>query len=126
MPSTPDSLSSALDEWRAIEQAADPGPWEVTGISYEDIWSESKGGFIAETFGGTESARLIVTARTAMPRLIKAVEAVLKLAGDWDREASGGPLAILLGARAQAHQDCAAALRETIRTALTGEEAGDG
>jgi hypothetical protein len=78
MPDPSDPASSAL-EWRAIEQAADPGPWEATGISYEDIWSDSKGGFIAETFGGPETARFIATARTAMPLLVAAVEAALKL-----------------------------------------------
>ena len=72
------------------------------------------------------------------PRLFAAVEAVLKLADDWDGKAAaftaaasrdGGPSRMtraMLGARVQVLQDCAKALREAVTAALAGKEAGDG
>lgn len=52
------------------------------------------------------------------PRLVAAVEAAMKLAGEF--EAEGYRL------DAGAYESCGQALREAITTALTGEEAGDG
>ena len=69
--------------------------------------------------------------------LFAAVEAVLKLADDWDGKAAaftaaasrdGGPSRMtraMLNARVQVLQDCAQALREAITAALLGEGAGD-
>ena len=69
------------------------------------------------------------------PRLFAAVEAVLKLADDWDGKAAaftaaasrdGGPSRMtraMLNARVQVLQDCTQALRETITADLAK---GDG
>jgi len=53
-----------------------------------------------------------------VPGLLKAVEAALKLADDWDTQG--------LVLRAGVHEDCARELRAAITTALAGEEASDG
>jgi hypothetical protein len=66
-------------------------------------------------------------------RLLNAVEAVLKLADDWNDEAvrldavversiSGGERATRSKAAAQAHKGCADALYETITREITGKE----
>jgi hypothetical protein len=68
-------------------------------------------------------------------RLLKAVEAVLKLAADWSDEAvrldavversiSGGERATRSKAAAQAHKGCADALYEAITRELAGTEPG--
>ena len=74
-----------------------------------------------------------------VPSLLAAVEAVLKLAGDWDNESvrldavaarsfPGGDRGVIAAARAGVFQGCAEALREAITAALTGAqpEASDG
>ena len=71
--------------------------------------------------------------------LLAAIEAVLKLAGDWDNESvrldavaarsfPGGDRGVIAAARAGVFQGCAEALREAITSALTGAqpEASDG
>lgn len=110
-----DELAAALERLRAIEQAADHGPWEVTGIGDEDIWSDSKGGFIAETVNSPGSAVFIVTARAAMPRLLAAVEAVLELTRDGDGDDLYPSIELTVGD-----------VREAITRELTGKEASDG
>ena len=50
--------------------------------------------------------------------LVGAIREVLKLAGDWESEG--------LRLDAEAYENCARAVRETIRAALAGKEAGDG
>jgi hypothetical protein len=71
-----DDVTARLAGWREAEKNASPGPWEVTGIGDDDIWSDALGGFVAETMHPND-APFIVTARTAMPRLLAAVEAAL-------------------------------------------------
>lgn len=73
-----------------------------------------------------------------VPSLAAAVEAALKLAGEWERDArildaraaSAGDgehvTAAGLTGRAQAKKDAAGELRTRITAALTGEETGDG
>lgn len=67
-------------------------------------------------------------------RLLVMARAVLGLAGDWRDEAirldarasrPGTPASVLM-ARAQAHEDLAADLREAVSRALLGEEADHG
>ena len=53
---------------------------------------------------------------TAMPRLVAALEAVLKLAGEWKQFAVSG----------DAQDECADKLREAITRELTGKEASNG
>lgn len=70
------------------------------------------------------------------PRAVAALEAVLELPGDWEKEArrlnnlnqdTKDPQARLaISLRAQAFEDCAAKVREAITTALAAKEAGDG
>ncbi len=61
---------------------------------------------------------LIKVAYEDTPRLVRAVEAVLKLAEDWETSWAPRPLV------ARGH--AAECFREAITAALAGEEAGDG
>ena len=96
MTPDPDQASTALAAIRAVEQAADPAPWTISARHGVDIadegWSEvsivtGDGAPVALTFlshvlepgRDEENAAFIVTARTAMPRLLAAVERVLEL-----------------------------------------------
>ena len=144
-----DDLTAELARLSKIEQDATAGPWGTLERHGRDIadegWSEVHvvGGpdseplaatFISHTLetDNTEAdTAFIVESRTAMPRLLAAVEAALKLADDWGAEARG---IFLEAARtadagevgaASALQSSAADLRAAITTALTGEEAGD-
>jgi hypothetical protein len=82
---TPDSLAAKLAEWRVIEQAADPGPWDpVTddhgrGRLDHSVRSERAAYYVAETVLTRADAEFVATARTAMPLLIAAIEKVLDL-----------------------------------------------
>ncbi len=135
-----DPLAATLAGIREIEQAATPGPWEAGGIGGDDIWSDAKGGFVAETFNNPADAEFIAAARTYVPLLLASLEAVLNLAVEWDREAvkltarsdfmfeRGDEVApVMLDGRAQAHKECADMIRETITRELTGtpEEGSD-
>ena len=80
---------------------------------------------------GAECARLSDAAAVDIPRLLAAVEAALKLAGDWDAEARG---IFLEAARtadagevgaASALQSSAADLREVISREITGKGESD-
>ncbi len=122
---TDDRVASALAGWRAIEQAADPGPWEVTGIGDEDIWSESKAGFVAETIG-TENTLFVVTARTAFPLLLAAIEAVLKLADEYEHLETVAPSGEVDEAAALGIRWVAAKVRAAITAKLLDEEADHG
>ena len=74
--------------------------------------------------------------RTDFRLLLAAVEAALKLPGEWEKkarrlnglagEAKDPPSRIAISLRAQAFEDCAGKVRAAITTALTGKEAGDG
>ena len=114
----PDDLAATLAEIQEREQAATPGPWIAYGIGDDEVWSETPWDHVAETMGNVADARFIAAARTDVPSLLAAVEAVLKLADDAVLEsidASGAACAWDLDP---------AKVRETIRAAL-GEEAGD-
>lgn len=72
-------MSDPLDkikEWRQVTDAATEGPWSAWEPGYEV--QAGPNGRIASVTNGSD-AEFIVTARTAMPRLITAVENVLKL-----------------------------------------------
>ena len=101
-PDPDDRASAALAAIRAIEQAADPAPWTVSARHGVDIadegWSEvsivtGDGAPVALTFlshilepgRDDENTAFIAAARTAMPRLLAAVEAVLELHKPADR-----------------------------------------
>ena len=112
-----DDLASTLAGWSQITRAATIGPWEKLG--FDDIWSQPAGRHVAETMNREADAEFIVTARTAMPRLLAAVKAVLKAA---DRLDSGRePYGHLVN-----RHEAADAFRETIRAALSGTGKGGG
>jgi hypothetical protein len=127
-----DDPTVILAGWREAEQAATEGPWgtdENHGRGYDDEgWSRCfiLGALdsatppavavmyftdIIEPDNAEADAAFIVTARTAMPLLLAAVEVALEMA---DGLAEG--------------QFCAGDFREAITAALTGAqpEAGDG
>ena len=128
-----DRAASTLAEWHKFTRAATIGPWEKLGP--DDIWSQPAGRHVAETMNREADAEFIVTARIAMPVLLAALEAVLKLADDWNAKAKkiGGQISLedCDGAVAgfkmigyQNHRDHAVALREAITAVLT-KEAGN-
>jgi hypothetical protein len=95
-----DELTSALAECREIEQAATPGPWEAE--ENDDCWqlfgavtpnfhplqlikAPKRDTPYAEYWPNDADAAFIVAARTAFPRLQRAVDAVLKLHQPADR-----------------------------------------
>lgn len=151
-PSGP--ASSALDEIRAFEQAATPGPWEAE--DHDDCWqlfgavttfghpmqlikAPKSGTPYAEYWPDEADADFIVTARTAMPLLVAAIERALELAAGWERKADEADdraeaasergdkdASLLLSGRGQALHDCSFALREAITRELTKGETGDG
>lgn len=70
--------------------------------------------------GFSSDVRTYVDSANDVPFLLAAVEAVLKLADDWDREAREIPG--FKGIGASAYQACAKEIREAITTALAGKE----
>jgi hypothetical protein len=106
----PDDLASTLAGWQAITRAATIGPWEKIG--FDDIWSQPAGRHVAETMNREADAEFIVTARTVMPLLLAAIEAVLKL-GDRSGEATDPTL--------PGHVDVYM-IREAITRELTGPQ----
>ena len=95
-------VAATLAEWRETGQAASEGPWQPAtapngGAVVETTWLVPEGyvgsgmtmrvAYLMGTAGKTEeeaaNAEFIATARTAMPRLLTALEAAMELAGDW-------------------------------------------
>lgn len=67
-------------------------------------------------------------------KLADGYDALIKLADDWDTEGARAdalaekrpaPASLMLSGRAQAHKDCATALRAAVASALTGKEDAD-
>lgn len=130
--------AAILAGWRETEQAATPGPW----ASVRGVWEENETfpaviasdgdpakaetWLIAAGRGSADpeaNAEFTAIARTTMPRLLKAVEAVLKLADDAEevRDYSGPEThGRLVGWRLNPAQ-----LREAISSALTGTQLGE-
>lgn len=124
-------LTAELERLSRIEQQATKGPWKaVAGLwTAEDgkqqvfpavISSDgdpSKAGtwLVAAGTGSADpesNAEFIAEARTAMPRLVAAIQRLSELADEWEQE----------GFRldAEAFMNCARALREAITKALSG------
>ena len=132
-------LTATLAGWRETEQAATPGPWTACGIGDDEVWSEEPWGHVAETMGNQADAGFIATSRTAMPRLLAAVDAVLKLPVEWRRESEAlrdaagkvwedtpdAPGVRLKHAYAAGYAECAKSLEAVITRELT-KEGGDG
>jgi hypothetical protein len=158
IPAAPTALSAILAGWRKITEAATPAPWNAEAKHGRDIadeaWSEVRikapdGSDVASTYishllencRSEEDEAFIVTARTAMPVLLAAVERALKLAGEWGQDAaylnaraeraadngklSGPATSAKLSGRAQAKNDNADELVTAIMAALTGKEGSE-
>lgn len=151
-PSSPapadDGLTAELERLRAIEQAATEDPWwsdesdqcwRLHGVAAripahdplpeqivnKQILKAPKHGTpYAEYWPDPADAEFIVTARTAFPRLLAAVEAVLKRAGDLEKLRTGPPSAEEDEAAARGIRWAARQFREAITRELTGKEAG--
>jgi hypothetical protein len=123
-----DPVAATLDGWREAELNATAAPWEVHHGSAIGIRlaSDELDWPLAEGFRRAADAEFSAAARTAMPRLLAAVEAALAKAHElmdtpWpedggDRAGTAAEQAVLDGI----------AFREAITTALTGQEAGGG
>ncbi len=150
-----DDLTAELAKLRKTHLEATPGPWGAEEEHGTDIAGEGRSEvrvvgpldspapvaatFISRTLetDNTEAdTAFIVAARTAMPRLVAFVEAVLALADDWDAEAAQASdrsdvanergetgTFYLAAGKTLALDECADMIREAITTALTGEEA---
>jgi len=131
-----DDFASILSRWRKITDAATPSPWKVEAKHGRDIadeaWSEVRikapdGSDIASTYishllenyNADEDEELIVTARTAMPRLLAAVEAALKPHHPTIRRQGWPPTCNYDNRRWPCPEV------KAITTALTGKETGD-
>jgi hypothetical protein len=153
-----DPAAAYLAALEATTAAATEGPWTTREHSGTDIADEAWADFRVTADGAREdvaifyltnlvegdrpeeNAAFIITARTAIPRLLAAVEAARTLAEDWAKSAAeldamaerasargADPMrTTLMNARAQAHQDCAQALRAAISRELPGEGASGG
>lgn len=126
-------LTAELERLHAIGQAATEGPWEVHrsasfGVrlaSDESDWP------LAGNFRRDADAEFAAAARTAMPRLVAAIQRLSELADEWDAESDeldnlaekpgtdeeGRPV---VQGQAIAYHDCAQELREAITQALSG------
>ena len=95
---TPDDpASAALAAIRAIEQAATPGEWKHRTAEGRSDWTSGSKAYAVHRveadaeprgigiFSTTADAEFVVTARTAMPRLLAAVERVLELHARQDK-----------------------------------------
>ncbi len=71
-----------LDELKALEAAATPGPWEYAHgnvIDHWELWNPKTSEYVVQDDSGveprTEDLALIAAARTMLPRLIAVAEA---------------------------------------------------
>ena len=129
-----DDLRTLLDEWRAIAAAATPGPWwwdqrgDLRPTPHDEYGLDCIIGWdaIGETPDLSDGdAAFIAASRSALPRLIAAVEAVLTLAEAWryKGEYGDGPWQLGEGPdeSGQALDDASSQLRTAIRAALIGD-----
>lgn len=160
----PDPLAARLTEIREREQAATTGPWwfdedeltwrlhgvhamipaQMDGLIPEQVMNHQilkapkTGTPYAEYWPNEADAAFIVAARTDVPRLVKALEAALKLAADAKPMAFGSP-ADCTDSCAFGPCDCSgegrplgswnldpAALREAITSEMSGKAADGG
>lgn len=129
MTSAPDPLAAELAAIRNAADAATPGPWEPVVDDHgrkgteHSVWSETAERYVAEYAGSGDDTAFIAQARTAMPRLVAAVEAALALAAEMENQpepTGGGDRAFV--SHEQAVLD-GLAIRRAISAALTGEGA---
>ena len=120
-----DPLTAALERWKAATEAATPGPWEAhSRLRQYSIWHDELDQPLAREVRNWDDAVFMSAARTAMPRLVAAVGAVLELAGDAKgvRDYSGPET---YGRQVGWTLD-PAKVREAITTSLSRKEGSDG
>lgn len=100
------SATDLLAAWKSATKHATPGPWEADGAEITQSWTRPEpwetvvsgevkcmsycyGGSCAPIRNDADAA-FIVAARTAMPKLVAALEAVLVACED--RKSGGSPL----------------------------------
>ena len=103
------SAADWIAERHRIEQAASEGPWEINGAGE---YVSGVGLMVAPDDGGVSGTdvEFIADARTAMPKALNALEAVLAI--DMDPIADGSPEALAYAAAIQG-------VRRAITEALT-------
>ena len=148
-----DELAALLAGWREAGQAATEGPWStqkavIAGIGGAYVIEHGEAEIALVDCAGDlrpeqelADAEFIVTARTAMPRLVAAVEAVLKLhqpvttnggwleGREWQECEACGPnngCEHVIASPGQGESFWPCPTVEAIIAALTGEEASDG
>jgi hypothetical protein len=131
-------LAAELAAIRERERAATRGPWE--GEDDEDCWrlfgatgtglhplqilkAPKRGTPYAEYWPREDDAKFIVAARSDVPSLLAAVEAVLKLAGQLIPQAPS--YSALAEDRMWIRQECADMIHAAIASALLGEVRDD-
>jgi hypothetical protein len=115
-----DDPAAILAGWREAERAAADGPWRVKAGhlgGHPKYVTAPDDSTVAECWMDDDgsAAGFIATARTAMPLLLAAVEAVLKAAERLDSER--GDYGHLVN-----RHEAAATFREAITTPLTGAQ----
>jgi hypothetical protein len=126
-----DDVAALLAGWRETTEAATSAPWTVitddhgrNGVEHS-AWHEESGRYIAEVVLTEADAGLIVTARTATPRLVAAVEAVLKRHVEAViKDMPAPPFRYCKTCAGHPKWPCPEV--QAITAALTGEEASDG
>jgi hypothetical protein len=120
----PDPTPSAtLARWRAIADAATPGPWEAHSHQRQySIWHDELDQPLAREVRTWDDAVFMSAARTMMPRLVAVAEAVLALHQPVKKLTKLGPPAFTLCADDEQVWPCSTYVATT--TALTGTENG--
>lgn len=136
--STTDDLRTLLDEWKAMEAAATPGPWEADGGEISQHWSlpepwqrvvQTDVACMSYCYGGTSAgvehtvdAAFIAASRTVIPRLIAAVEEAQDMIAAMESRGHRLHLHDHTRATGTALIDAAYALRTAIHAALIGDD----
>ena len=130
--------AAILDLWRKATAEATPGPWSIAEKHGQDItdehWSDvrikdAEGGDVAATFishllepgNSAQDEVFIVTARTAIPLLVAAVERVM----DLHRGITDGDYPESLALCDECGEWAPCPTVRAITAALTGKDAGD-
>lgn len=109
-----DNIRTLLDDWKALADAATPGPWACK-IAVDPLGER-----------GTVDADMafIAASRTIVPRLLAAIEGVQERIAITEREGHHLRLHDHTRATGTALIDAAYALRTAIRSALIGGDDG--
>lgn len=146
---TGDNPDALLETWRAIAEAATPAPWwfdesdqcwRLHGVAaripappplHEQIVNKQIlkapkcGTPYAEYWPEPADARFIIAARTAMPRLLAAISAVLELADELENtpwSETGGDRANIA---VETYRLSGMAIRKRVRSSLAGDSSNE-